>query len=237
MRKSLRVRILSALFLAGAFTQLIFAAPDDKPRPPETASRHQFGIPPGIKLEKLIGKPTLLNKFYFVFNDPVSGESRISGFADAVAVYDLPIEGFIAVMLACEAQSGFIPYFMKVKILERGASEDLIEYKTGIKFLGIEASYNSIFGSTFERIEGGAVGFRSRLVESIDGKEFEHYTSYYFAPVTVNGKVMTFFRYFNRPGVRKPMPGMVEGMRFFIPFAIEGHIAALAKEVARRAKL
>lgn len=237
MKNYIKSGIMAAVFLVGALTQAVLAAPADNPLSLEAATEFQFGIPPGVTLEKLVGKPTIVNKFYYSFNDPASGESRISGFADAVVVYDLPVEEFVAMMFACESHDTFIPYFLDVKLLERGVSEDLIEYSTGIKFLGVEVSYNSIFRTSFKRMEGGAVGFRSWLVDSIDDKEFEHFTSYYFEPVLVNGKEMTFFRYFNRPGVKYPTFGMLQGMRFFVPFAIEGHISAMAKEVARRSRL
>jgi hypothetical protein len=107
----------------------------------------------------------------------------------------------------------------------------------GIKFMGLGVEYESIFETVHESLPAGAVGLRSRLVRSVDESEFEHYTSYYFCPVTVNGKMMTFVRYFNRPGIIGPTLGMLQVLNLFTSPEAKGQVAALAKEAFRRSKL
>jgi len=237
MRVRPRLFALTAVMLALALALPLGAAPDDKPRPPEAAARHLYGIPAGVDLEKLVGKPKLASTFYYLFNDPASSERRLAGYAEVHAVFDIPLEQLVAVSLDFESYPSYVPRIMSTSILTCDESSWQLHYNVGIKFMGLGVEYESIFETVRETLPAGAVGTRSRLVRSIDQAEFEHFTSYYFCPVMINGKVMTFVRYFNRPGVIGPTPGMLQVLNLFAAPEAKGQVSALAKEAVRRSKL
>lgn len=237
MRLATRARALAVALLAGAFSLPPRAAPADKPRPPEAAAQHLYGIPAGVDFEKLVGQPTLASTFYYVFSDPESNERRLAGYAEVHAVFDIPLEQLVAVFLDFESYPSFIPRISGARILACDESTWKLHYNVVIKFMGLGVEYESIFETVRESLPSGAVGMRSRLVKSVDESEFEHFTSYYFCPVTVNGKVMTFVRYFNRPGVIDPTLGMLQVLNLFAAPEAKGQVSALAREAARRLKL
>ncbi|MBN2875280.1 MAG: hypothetical protein JXM71_09320, partial [Spirochaetales bacterium] len=176
----------------------------------------------------------ILDSYYTTRTDAESGDRGMTGFVDAVAVYDVPMKTLVEVMLDYENHATFIPYFLRVSLKERNVAGDLVLYASGIRFLGFETSYTLLFNIRMEHLGNGAVGFRNTLAKSVDGKVLEHFTSYYFEPVVIHGKTMVFIRYFNRPGLRESAPGMVAVVSFFIPFATKGHLSALIKETQRR---
>lgn len=237
MRKSLRASAITALMLAGIFLPPLWATPVGKPRPPEAAAQHLYGIPVGVDFEKLVGKPTLVGTFYYTFKDSVSSKRHLAGYAEVHAVFDIPLEKLMAVCLDFESYPTYVPRVTGTRVLSSDGSSWQLLYTVGIKFMGLGLKYESIFETILESLPAGAVGLRSRLVRSIDESEFEHFTSYYFCPVTVNGKVMTFVRYFNRPGIIGPTPGMLQVLNLFAAPEARGQVSAIAKEATRRSKL
>jgi len=230
------VRTMAALWIAAAASTAVpavAAAPADRGPPAVTATEFLFGIPPGLDLKKIVDKPRIVELKNYVFTDPVSGERRLAGHAEVVAVYDMPIEDILAVALDFESYPDYAPRIMETNIQERDGTDYHLYYKVGIRFLGIEVSYRSTFRTKVEHFEGKAVGIRSTLVESLDESEFEHFTSLYFSPVTVDGKTMTFIRYFNRPGIRNPSAGMLQVLNLFLPPEARGQVAAIARQARR----
>lgn len=206
----------------------------DRKLPPEASAQFLYGLPPGLDLERLVGKPRLVDTVHYLYTDPDSGERRLGGYAEVVAVYDMPIEDILAVSLDFESSASYAPRIMESTIQKRDGSDYHLYYKVGIRFMGIEVSFRSTFVSTVEYLDGGSVGIRSKLTESMDQSEYEHFTSSYFTPVTVDGREMTFIRYFNRPGIRKPSAGMLQVLNLFAPPEARGQVAAIAKEAAKR---
>ncbi len=237
MTYGLRAYAVLAVMLAGGLVPPPQAAPADKPRPPEAAARHLYGIPAGVDLEKLVGKPALAGTFYYTFKDPASSKRYLAGYAEVHAVFDIPLEQLVAVSLDFESFPSYVPRITGARVLSCDESSWQLHYNVGIKFMGMGVEYESVFETIREFLPAGAVGTRSRMVRSLDESEFEHFTSYYFCPVTVQGKVMTFVRYFNRPGVIGPTPGMLQVLNLFAAPEAKGQVTALAKEAIRRSKL
>ena len=232
--------MLAAMFfstMAAVSAADVGAAPVDRKLPPESSAEFLYGLPPGLDLERLVGKPRLVDTVNYLFTDQASGERRLGGYAEVIAVFDMPIEDILAVSLDFESSASYAPRIMESAIQRRDGPDYHLYYKVGIKFMGIEISFRSTFVSTVEHFDGGSVGIRSRLTESIDESEYEHFTSTYFTPVMVNGRTMTFIRYFNRPGIRNPSVGMLQVLNLFAPPEARGQVSAIAKEAARRSKL
>lgn len=213
----------------------LFAAPKSGDTLTESASaEYMYGVPSDIDLDKIIDKPLLLDWTNFVFNEPVSGEKRLGGYADVVAVYDIPMPDLLEVSLDFESYPSFVPRIFGTSILSHEGQTYRLKYNAGIKFLGLDITFDSIFESQVEHLPDEGVGIRSWLVESLDDASYEHFTSFYFCPVTLNGRTMTFVRYFNRPGVKRPSLGMLQVLNVFTPSEARGQVSAIARETRRR---
>ncbi len=212
----------------------LFASPESSSKD-HAYSEFLFGIPPGLDLDKLIDKPMLVDSANYVFKDSVTGEKRLSGFAEVVAVYDIPMQDLLDVILDFESYPSFAPRIFGTQILSREGQRYRLQYNAGIKFLGINLTYDSVFESVLETLPEGGMGLRSWLVDSLDDASYEHFTSFYFCPVTVKGRTMTFMRYFNRPGIKRPSAGMLQILNLFTAPEARGQVNAMAKETERRA--
>lgn len=200
--------------------------------PPEAAAALLYGVPDGLALASIVGKPTLLGTVNYLFKD--GDERRLAGYVDVVAVYDLPLEAMAAALVDFEAAPGYVPHILAATVRRRGPDGVEIYYKSGFRVLGIEISYESVFLTAVDRLDGGAVGIRSLMLDSLDDRSFEHYTSTYLAPVVVDGRPMTFVRYFNRPGLRKPGLGLLQVLNLFVSPEAKAQLEALEGETRRR---
>lgn len=214
-----------------------FAAAKEGPLPlPADGYDSRTGIAPGTDLEKLVGKPEMIEMVNFQFEDPATGEKRMAGFSDTHGVYDLPLEAFIQVIADYDSYHRFNNRIFESEVLKGSGDSWLVRYNVGISFLGFRVAYDTVEEATLKRFPDGSVLFLGRLVDSPDGNLFEHYTSTYLAEVLVNGKRMTYVRSLNRPGLRKPFPGMLAISKTFTPGESRAQMNGLAKEVSRRVK-
>lgn len=197
-------------------------------------AEYLYGIPANLELADLVDRPRLLGTTHVQFQDAATGERRLTGYADVVAVYDLPPESLAAAASDFESYPSFVPRILEATVLGHDGPVWRVSYNVGIRFLGVQVSYRSVFDTVVERLEGGAVGVRSWQVQSLDGGLYESYTSFYFAPVVVQGKTMCFVRYFNRPGLRRPGFGVLQVLDLFTPPEARAQVAAMASEARRR---
>ncbi len=202
--------------------------------PEETTREYLFGVPGGVRLEALVHSPRLVGTTYYVYDDKASGERRLGGYAEFHAVYDLPVDALWDVLLDIPSYPTFSPRILGAEIESAWGSVYRVRYTTGIRFLGIEVSYDAIEDVTVQTFLDGSRGTRTRLVQSLDGSVFEHFSSFFVAPVTVGGREMAFVRYFSRPGIRNPGFGMLQVVQFFAAPEGKGQVNAVAKEAARR---
>lgn len=213
---------------------------------------YRYGIPAGLDLAKLVGEPTLLDSEHKAFDDPSSGERRSRGFADVVAVYDIPFGAFVDAASDFAAYSRFLPRIFESTPVAtppptapasaasasgtRSAPARLI-YSSGIKAMGIEVLYRIIAESSVDEPGEGAIGVRARMVESLDGKLFAQSNSFYLARVSVGGKAMTLVRYYSSLGLREPGALTVKVLSLSAGPEGKAQVKALAEEAAKRAKL
>ncbi|MBU0926331.1 MAG: SRPBCC family protein [Spirochaetes bacterium] len=208
--------------------------PGPRPSGPQASAEYLYGLPEGTDLARLVDRPTLVGTTNYLFDDPETGERRLGGYAEVVAVYDVPIDELVAVTTDYESYPSFMPRIFGVRTIREAGDEALLEFKAGIRFLGVDVAFVSTFEYAVDRRPDGGVGIRSRLVESEDQSEFEHFTSFYFLPVVVRGREMTFVRYFNRPGIRRPSPGLLQVLGIIISPESKAQLRAIAKEASAR---
>ncbi len=225
MRQPRRVALAAALIVAAASAQ-VRANP---------GAENTSVMPRDLDLGKLVGKPRQIGMDYRVFRDPETNEKRLGGFVDIVAVYDVPLEFFMDATVDFESYPSFVPYIHEAKVLSRADSAYRIQYHSGIKFLGISVTYDSVFEAVVEPDSEGGFRVGASLVESLDDAEYAHYTSTYLLPVEVDGKTMTFVRYYNSPGIKRPSPGMLQVLNLFATREGKRQVEAFAEEAARRA--
>ncbi|HPG87578.1 MAG TPA: hypothetical protein PLQ29_12845, partial [Spirochaetales bacterium] len=103
--------------------------------PQEAAAALLYGVPDGLALASIVGKPTLLGTVNYLFKD--GDERRLAGYVDVVAVYDLPLEAMAAALVDFEAAPGYVPHILAATVRRRGPDGVEIYYKSGFRVLGI----------------------------------------------------------------------------------------------------
>jgi hypothetical protein len=230
-------RAAPLLTLVIAAASLCAYANERGPLPiPEQGFDFRQGIHPQATLEELLDKPTILEIENYLFTDGETGERRMAGYVDIHAVYDIGIEYLISAVVDFNAYPGYAPRIFSARITEASDDRYLLHFTVGISFLGFRVAYETIEETIITRHADGSLFTRSRLIDSPDGNLFEHYMSMYLSEVRVNGKTMTYIRYYNRPGLRKPFPGMLAVAKTFTPGESRHQLNALAGEAERRAK-
>jgi len=215
-----------------------WANPKADDRPVEASAEYLYGRPDGLdveQLEELIDSPKIVGIKYYIFNDIATGERRVGGYAEVIAVYDTPIQYMIAATVDFEGYTRFVPRILDARIDSVDGTRYQLRYDTGVRLIGIEIAFKVRSESIIDTLGNGAVAVRSRMLESLDGELYENYNSFYMEPLVVNGKPMTFVRYFNRPGIRKPSPGTLQLVRLFSPSEAKAQVSAMGKEAIRRA--
>jgi hypothetical protein len=215
-----------------------WANPKVDDRPAEASAEYLYGMPGGMdgeQLKDLIDNPRLIGMKYYIFNEVVTGERRVGGYAEVIAVYDTPIQHMFDATVDFEGYPRFVPRILDARLDSSDGIRYRLWYDSGIRLLGFEILFKIKAESVIERMEGGAVGVRSRMLESIDGGLYEHFNSFYLEPLVIDGKPMTFVRYFNRPGIRKPTIGTLQIVRLFSPSEARAQVSAIGREAVRRA--
>ncbi|MDX9898609.1 MAG: hypothetical protein RBT62_06795 [Spirochaetia bacterium] len=227
--------MVAALALAACLPLAVFASPGAGPESSDKASaEYLYGIPSGLNLNTIIDKPLILGWTNYVFKDSASGEKRLGGYADVVAIYDISMQELLDVSIDFESYPSFVPRIYGTSILSQDGQRYRLLYNAGIKFLGLHVTYDSVFETVLEYLPDGGAGLRSWLIASLDDGSYEHFTSFYFCPVTVQGRTMTFMRYFNRPGIKHPSAGMLQVLNLFTPPEARSQVSAIAREAERR---
>jgi hypothetical protein len=232
----------TAILLVGIIGVMVrvlpaWANPKADDRPAEAFAEYMYGMPDGLDgehLEELVDSPRLVGMKYYIFNDIASGERRVGGYAEVIAVYDAPIQHLVEAAIDFEGYPRFVPRILDARLDSSDGTRYRLWYDSGIRLLGFEISFRIKAESVIERLEGGAVGVRSRMLESIDGGLYEHFNSFYMEPLVIDGRPMTFVRYFNRPGIRKPTPGTLQIVRLFSPSEAKAQVSSIGREAIRR---
>jgi hypothetical protein len=229
---------LAAVFLIPAvFAAQSWAGPQAYGQTAETSAEYLYGMPGGLSeddLEELIDKPSLIGMQYSIFNDAATGERRVGGYAEVIAVYDTAMQYVLDAASDFEGYARFVPRILDAGIDGIDGTRYRVRYDTGVRLLGIEIGFKVRSESVIEHLDGGVV-VRSRMLESFDGGLYENFNSFYMEPLVIDGRPMTFIRYFNRLGIRKPTPGTLQIVRLFSPSEARAQVSAIGREAVRRA--
>lgn len=193
-----------------------------------------YGIAPGSDLTALARRGRVLGSKNFTFTDEASGERRLSGYGEYHAVYPATVEDLLSVLLDIPAYPDVLPMILEASLLETRGNHYVSRVSSGISLPGFKQIYTVTSEAVVERFPDGSVGLRSFLLHCEDEKLYEHYLSWYLEPVRINGQAMTYVRYFNRPGIRKPFPGLIVLIRLFADGNLRDQVESLAKEALRR---
>jgi hypothetical protein len=180
--------------------------------------RYAMGIAPSSPdLAKLVERPTAIYVAGRTIVDPKTGFKVLEGQGDGHGVFDLPLEALADVLDPSKDRQGFFPGVLDERVVLRDGSRTLIYQMVGISFLGIKLAYPTISEVYRDDYPDGSVGFRARLVESLDGRLYQSYSSWFLVPVRVAGKTMTYARTYMRSGLYKPFAGADSLLKAFMP--------------------
>ncbi len=197
----------------------------------------RYGIAPGADLPALVGKVALISMTAEKFLDPATGERRLVGYGESQGVFDLSLAEIRAVLDDPAGATSYSPRLLEARLEEADGPRLVFYQDIGISFLGIRLSYRFRAEQVRDDLGPAEVGYRVRLLESLDGHFFEAYSSWYLKEVSVEGRSLVYVRYYTRPGLRRPPLGTELVVRSFTPGELRATMERVAKEARRRASL
>lgn len=195
----------------------------------------RYGIAAGADLAALVGKTETLGMDIQSFVDPMDGKYKLRGFGESQGLFDVPFDEVIASLWDAEGQAKIYSNLLEVKIEEPGEDRQLVYQRIGVSLLGLSVGYRMRIEAVRDYLPDGAVGIRTRLISCLDGNMFESFSSWYVAPVTVNGKQLTYLRLFSRPGIVDPFPGTSMFVKGLTPGQLSNSITTTIRDARRRA--
>ncbi len=138
-----------------------------------------------------------------------NGTDRVNLHTDYHAVFPLPIESFIAVLLDVENEDSVYPNMTYTKDLTPNRDWNQAHYQevvNSFKFLGIGEKYHYIVYRVPTWYPDGSFTSHWALVKSIDGKYETLFGSWYVKEVSLNGEPHTYVRNFVETEMIDPPP-------------------------------
>ncbi len=191
----------------------------------------RYGIPAGTDLAALVDKPRLVAMNVETSRDPETGDTLLAGFGEAHAVFPLPLQAIAALLDDPVRHKTGQPAIREVRLELREASRSICYEDIGISFLGLEFGARTRSEIFREELPGGALGYRARLIECVEGNVAASRSSWYLEPVVVDGRDCTYVRIFSNPRLRNPVPGTAAIVTLFTPGQLFSMLERTAKAV------
>ena len=191
----------------------------------------------GADLSVLVEKAAIVSMAFGKFKDPDTGERRLAGFGEVHGVYDVPFDALVAVLDDPAEAVDYSPRVIVSRIERRQGPLVAFYQEMGIIFLGFKVSYRFRVEQIRDDLSPSEIGYRLRLLESLDGHFYEAYTSWYAKQVLVGGRRLVYIRAYTRSGLRRPAIGMEFILRSFAPGEMKNTLDRVIGEACRRAAL
>lgn len=235
---SLAFRFVLSLMLVFPSALVCFAQGTQTAAPPADFHRTietcdgwfvRYGIlPSGTALRSLIGKAESLDISSVREADSAAGDRRVLGTGQAQGLFPVPLEAAASAVIDVPNLPKVSSSILNATLIESSGLRFRAREKIGFEFLGLSIGYEVIVDTLVDRLPGGAVGVRSRLVESLDGKIYRADVSWYFAPVVIDGKEYTYMRLWSVSGLANPAPGVPAALELFSKGELKGQVRAVA---------
>lgn len=230
--------LILCLFPAGALLSANPLAVNPGPRGgPYPGFEVRYGIAPTTGtggLAGLLDKPTLVDSRVRTFTDEAAKGKVVEAMGDAHAVYDIPMAALIAVLEVDPNHVKTGAGILEARVDLKEGPRAVVYQELGTTFLGITISFKTRSEIYRDELPDGAVGFRAHLTESLDGKIYESFSSWYLVPVTIDGRQLVYIRTFMRSGLRNPFLGEESILRAFIPVQSTELLATSLKQARKR---
>lgn len=182
----------------------------------------------------LIGKAETFAVDVFKFKDEATGENRVFGTGEAQGLFAVPLEAAVSIVVDYPNLKAISPRVREVKVLDSSAIRWYVYEDIGITFMGISIGYKLEAETLRDNLADGAVGIRSRLAKSVDGKLYASDASWYFRKVEIGGVGYTYIRTWTTSGLRNPGAGVAGIMKLFTAGELRDQVNAVAKLAAKR---
>ncbi|PKL07347.1 MAG: hypothetical protein CVV53_00125 [Spirochaetae bacterium HGW-Spirochaetae-9] len=188
----------------------------------------------GAPLERLIGKAESFAVDLFKWKDEASGENRLLGVGEAHGLFAVDPESAAAVVLDYPNLKAISPRAREAKVIESSASRWYVYEDIGINFMGISIGYKLDAETWREALPNGAIGIRSRLTKSHDGKLYAADASWYFRKIQLGGVSYTYIRTWSTSGLRNPGVGVAGVMKLFTAGELRDQVNAVGQLAGKR---
>lgn len=189
----------------------------------------RYGVlPASSALKALVGKAESFDISSDRDADGPAGERRILGTGQAHGLFPVSLEAAASAVIDIPNLPKVSGSILSAILLDTSGDRFRAKEKIGFEFLGLSIGYEVIVDTIVDRLPGGSVGVRSRLVESLDGKVYRADVSWYFAPLVIEGKEYTYMRVWSVSGLSNPAPGVPAALELFSKGELRGQVKAVA---------
>ena len=198
----------------------------------------RYGIaqtPGGLEaLAAQAGKPESFAVDMIKSRDEKSGDNLVYGTGEAHGLFRVSADRAAAVVRDIANRKALSPRLKEIRILDVSANGRASVYQdVGITFMGISIGYRLEYEEMNDTLPGGALGNRTRMLKSLDGKLYSADSSWYFEPVRVGGVDYVYIRTWSASGLRNPGPGVPGVMKLFTAGELKDQLNAVVKLATR----
>lgn len=197
----------------------------------------RYGMAPlPSDLSLMTEKPLIIERSTRIYVDAGTGKTVFESQAEAHAFYDVDFSAAVSVFKTEDDAPSYAPGVLECRVVSSEDHHLLFYQLIGAEVLGLRVSYSTMSEAFRDDFPDGAVAYRARLVDSLDGKLHESYTSWYLVPYVVKGKPMTYLHFYMRSGAYNPFPGEDKIVKAFQPKQINDIFLSNLREAKRRAE-
>jgi hypothetical protein len=153
-------------------------------------------------LAGLFDRPALVSISYS--ERGASGGRAADCAVDVHGVFDLSVQDLAALLDDQGGQASWAPHFLSVRVESRSGRTMRILKEVGFSVAGIRFSYRTRVEVIRDELENGAIGFRSRMLASLDGKLDGNFSSWFFKEIEAAGRRGLYLRAYSRTALLNP---------------------------------
>lgn len=197
-------------------------------------TRH--AVAPGGTIDKILNRPTEVQTQVKAFRE--NGRKYLLAKSDFHVIYPIEMQKMISVIADYDNYAGVLP---RVEYSEdKCQSDDPYAYhkqeqNLSIEFMHIGVKYEYVINILYEDLgQKNVFATKWNLEESLDGKLYELYGSWYLREFKYKGRTYTYVRYYARTGLKQVFTGLETLMKIFSSYDVKQLLDAVYAEAVDR---
>lgn len=191
----------------------------------------RYGLGGGLgsdNLSALLEKPS-------VFSTEVAAkDGRVESRGEAHVLLDLEPSKIASVIGLRTDLSRNPPGILKIDVESVDGPRTVATEFVGMDFLGLNAGSRVRIEGIWDELQNGERGYRTRILESFDGRVIESFTSWFIAPVSVGNRTMSYIHIYVHSRLKGVSALQAAVLKAYIPKQLRDMLAFGAREARRR---